>query len=168
MKALDYLKFQIKSMRSLQTSVLEDMNDEMLAHKPLGTASSIGVIWLHMIAGEEEFLSIISGEKALWETEGWNVKFRLEGAPNMGEDWLAYEDAEISCELLKSYTSSVSSRTQSYLDTLEDGSLDETVKFFTEEDPKARVWALLISHTLIHAGEIAAIKGVSGGRGLPF
>jgi hypothetical protein len=28
--------------------------------------------------------------------------------------------------------------------------------------------ALLISHTLLHAGEIAALKGVNGVKGLPF
>jgi len=168
MKRLDYLKHQVKSMRSLPTSVIEDIADEMLAQKPSGTASSIGVIWLHMIAGEDNFLSVISGEETLWESEGWNDRFGLEKVPNIGEDWSEYEDAEISCELLNGYTTAISGRTQLYLDSLEDGSLDETVKFFTDEDPKARVWALLIGHTLIHAGEIAAIKGVLGGKGLPF
>ena len=168
MKGLDYLKHQVMWMRSLQTSVIEDIEDEMLTKKPMGTTSSIGVIWLHMISGEDNFLSIISGEDSLWESEGWKNRFGLDKAPNMGEDWSKYEDAEITNELLKGYTTEISGRTQSYLDALEDGSLDETVNFFTDEDPKAKVWGLLIGHTLIHAGEIAAIKGTLGEKGLPF
>jgi len=135
MNGLDYLKYQVKWMRSLQTSVIEDIEDEMLAQKPAGTTSSIGVIWLHMVSGEDNFLSIISEDDSLWESEGWKDRFGLDKVPNMGEDWSIYEDAEITSELLNGYTSEISGRTQSYLDVLEDGSLDETMKFFTDEDP---------------------------------
>ena len=108
MKGLDYLKHQVMWMRSLQTSVIEDIEDEMLTKKPTGTTSSIGVIWLHMISGEDNFLTIISGEDSLWESEGWKVRFGLDKAPNMGEDWSKYEDAEITSELLKGYTTEIS------------------------------------------------------------
>jgi hypothetical protein len=46
--------------------------------------------------------------------------------------------------------------------------LDEKVKFFTDNDIKADVWKLLFTHSLSHAGEISAIKGTFGEKGLPF
>ena len=168
MDVTTYLHKQIKSMRSLQTSVLESLTEDVLAVKPPGTTSSIGVIWLHMVSGEEGFLSIITGEPTLWESAGWKEKFGLEYAPNMGEDWTEYQEAALTLELLQAYTEAVTQRTQAVLNDLTPEFLDEIVKFFTDSDPKGNVWVLLIGHTLIHSGEIAAIKGILGGNGLPF
>jgi uncharacterized damage-inducible protein DinB len=168
MDVVTYLPKQIKSMRSLQASVLESLTEDVLAVKPPGTPSPIGVIWLHMVSGEEGFLSIITGEPTLWESAGWKEKFSLENAPDMGEDWTEYREATLTLELLKAYTEAVNQRTQAVLNDLTPENLDETVKFFTDNDPKGNVWVLLISHALIHSGEIAAIKGVLGGQGLPF
>jgi uncharacterized damage-inducible protein DinB len=168
MDSITYLRKQIKSMRNLQASVLESLADEVLRVKPGGTASPIGVIWLHMLTGEEGFLNTITGEPGLWESAGWKEKFNLEKAPNIGEDWTEYQEANLTLELLKAYTAAVSERTSTILDSLIPEALDETVKFFTESDPKGNVWVLLIGHTLIHSGEIAALKGILGDQGLPF
>jgi hypothetical protein len=35
-------------------------------------------------------------------------------------------------------------------------------------DAKTYVLALLVSHSFLHAGETAALKGVNGVKGLPF
>jgi uncharacterized damage-inducible protein DinB len=71
-------------------------------------------------------------------------------------------------EQLRAYEEAVHAFTQTTLDVMDEHSLDETVKMFTDQDPKADVWALMITHTLIHSGEIAAAKGMFGGQGLPF
>ena len=168
MDAKTYLKKQIKSMWSLGDSVLYGLSDDVLMEVQPGTAAPIGVIWLHMANGEDNFISIIEAGKPLWESDGWKERFGLEKAPNIGEDWTGYQSAALTVELLQAYTEVVRERTKACLETTDDGSLDEMVKFFSEADPKASVWALLVSHTLIHAGEIAAIKGVLGGKGLPF
>jgi len=168
MDTITYLRKQIKSMRSLQDSVLESLTEEILKVKPGGTTSPIGVIWLHMLTGEDGFLSTITGEPSLWESAKWKEKFGLEKAPNIGEDWTEYQEVDLPLDLLQAYTTAVSERTSAVLEDLTPEALDETVKFFTESDPKASVWVLLIGHNLIHGGEIAAIKGVLGGQGLPF
>ena len=168
MDTLEYLKEQIGSMRSLQESVLKEISDEAYNHGPLGTISSIGVIWLHMVAGEDGFLSIITGDETLWESKGWKDRFGLEKTPNFGEDWKKYEEVVLPIELLREYTTAVKERCQQILERVTLESLDETVKFFTDSDPKSSVWILLVGHTLLHAGEISAIKGVLGDKGLPF
>ena len=50
----------------------------------------------------------------------------------------------------------------------DDDTLDEPVQFFTDHDTKADIWALYVDHTIHHCGEISALKGVFGGKGLPF
>jgi len=168
MDSKDYLSKQIKSMWYLQDSVLKGLNNEDLTQKPPGTLSSIGIIWLHMANGEDNFISTITGDSPLWKTCGWNEKFKLEGAPNIGEDWTEYQDAALNIHLLQDYTAAIRKQTLVCLNATSAETLDETVKFFKDSDPKANVWVLLVGHTLIHSGEIAAIKGILGGRGLPF
>ena len=163
-----YLRKQIKSMWYLQDSVLKNLTDEQLAVKPPGTTSPIGVIWLHMANGEDNFVSTIMEQPSLWKSCGWNEHFGLEKAPNIGEDWTEYQDVVLTVELLQAYSYAVRAQTETCLESTTDDNLDETVKFFTDSDPKANVWVLLVGHTLVHSGEIAAIVGVLGGKGLPF
>ena len=168
MNATTYLSKQIKSMRYLQDSILESLTDEVLVWQPPGTLTSIGLIWLHMVGGEDSFVAIMQARPSLWKTGGWKETFGLEKYPNIGEDWGAYAEARLTVADLQAYTQAVRTQTDAYLASIMDEALDEQVKFFTESDPKADVWALLVSHSLQHAGEIAAIKGMQGEKGLPF
>ena len=163
-----YLKKQIKSMWYLQDSVVKDLTDEQLMLLPPGTVSPIGVIWLHMVNSEDNFVSTIQEQESLWDSGGWDGRFSVGTVPDMGEDWTKYQDADLTVELLQAYTEAVREKTKACLKVTKGETLDETVKFFSDSDPKASVWVLLIGHTLIHSGEIAAIKGVLGNKGLPF
>ena len=168
MDAVTYLGVQLENMWSLADSATQDLEDDTLMQLPPGTVSPVGVIWLHMVNGEDGFVSLLGGGDPIWQSAGWNARFNLEKAPDFGEDWTQYQQAALSVELLQAYMLAVRERTRAFLATITNDSLDETVKFFTEADPKASVWALLIGHSLLHTGEIAAIKGVLGGKGLPF
>ena len=91
MDAVNYLEVQLKNMWSLGDSVTQDLKDGDLRQVPPGTVSPIGVIWLHMVNGEDNFLTIIEGVDPLWVSAGWNERFGLESAPNIGEDWFQYQ-----------------------------------------------------------------------------
>lgn len=162
-----YLEKQLKSMWSLQDSALESVTEEILMRQPAGTMSPIGVIWLHMLNSQDNFTAIISGTSSLWRGE-WSEKFNLAQAPSIGEDWTPYYETSLTVELLRAYSLAVRQFTQATLDGIDDQSLDETVKMFTEHDPQADVWVLMIGHTLLHCGEVAALKGIFGEQGLPF
>jgi hypothetical protein len=168
MDAKIYLRKQIRMMWYLQDAVLKGLTDEHLTQAPPGTAHPIGIIWLHMAAGEDGFVSTILQQPKLWDSDGWKERFGLEKAPNMGEDWTEYKDISLTIDLLKDYTKVVRAQTKTCLKSTTSDTLDETVKFTSESDPKANVWVFLVGHTLIHSGEIAAIKGILGEKGLPF
>ena len=162
-----YLTKQLESMWNLQKSSLESVTDAVLMQKPAGTLSPIGVIWLHMLNSQDNFTAMLSGKTTLWR-QGWAETFGLEKAPNIGEDWTPYYGTPLSVAQLRAYEEAVHAFTQSTLDALDEQALDETIKMFTDHDPKADVWVLMIGHTLLHSGEIAAAKGSFGKRGLPF
>jgi len=168
MEVKTYIRKQIKSMHNLQDSVLKGLTQDQLDHVPPGTAHPIGVIWLHMVSGEDGFISIVLEEPKLWERNGWDIKFGLEKPPNVGEDWQEYQGKLPPIELLQAYTQEVREQTAVCLESLTEETLDEKVKFFSDSDPKANPLVIMIGHTLIHSGEIAALKGIQGERGLPF
>lgn len=168
MDTKEYLQKQIESMKSLQDAAVKDLTDEQLMFNPEGTVSPIGVIWLHMVYSEDSFIAILMQKPTLWEAGGWKERFELEKAPDFGEDWTVFQESKITVDLLEAYTQAVREETSACLEATSSESLDERVKFFSESDPKADVWVLLSQHTLLHSGEIAAIKGLQGVKGLPF
>jgi uncharacterized damage-inducible protein DinB len=163
-----YLQKQIESMWHMQDSALSDLKDEQLGFLPPGTVSPIGVIWLHMVNGEDYFIATLMGGRLLWETDGWKERFGLEKGPEFGGDWSVFQDVKLTVELLQAYMEAVRKQTQACLDITNEEILDETVKFFSDNDPKADIWILLAGHILMHSGEIAALKGIQGIQGLPF
>ena len=168
MDAKKYLQSQLEGMWHLQNATLESVTDDIVMKVPDGTVSPIGVIWLHLVATQDKFVATLSGREPLWKSEGWDQKFGVEKAPGFGMDWTAYQQMGFSVSLLQEYSDAVQAFVQQALDVTGNDTLDEKIKMFTESDPKADVWVLLIGHTLHHCGEIAALKGVFGGKGLPF
>ena len=168
MNAIQYLQSQLEGMWHLQNATLESVTDDIVMKVPQGTVSPIGVIWLHLVATQDKFAATLSGMEPLWQSEGWDRKFSVEKAPGFGMDWSTYQGMDWSMELLQGYTLAVKAFVQRAIDSMDNETLDERVKFFTDSDPKSDVWILLIGHTLHHCGEIAAINGVFGGKGLPF
>ena len=66
------------------------------------------------------------------------------------------------------YQQAVRAATDAYLETLIAEELDREVRFFGSMQPVANVLTTLVAHTMGHAGDIAAIKGLQGVKGLPF
>lgn len=162
-----YLNQQVHSMWELQDAALEGLTEAQLGFLPGGTVSPIGVIWLHMMYSEDSFIAILMGKPSLWDS-GWKERFNLERPPDFGADWGEFKEKKLTVALLGAYTEAVREAIKTCLAVTTAETLDETLKFFTESDPKAAVWVLLSQHSLLHSGEIAAIKGMQGVKGLPF
>lgn len=163
-----YIMRQISGMQELVDDAFQGLTDEQLAWIPPGTANPIGLTALHLLSSMDFFLSLLSGKPRLWETQGWGAKFNLTEPPGYGDDWTAFRHATLTVEGLLAYRVVVYAELDFYLDALTPEELDRTVKLFTDHDPVAAVLALLIGHALTHAGEIAALKGVYGVKGLPY
>ena len=73
-----------------------------------------------------------------------------------------------SLAALQAYEQAVLATTETYLAALIPTDLDRTVAFIGGERPVADVLANLVVHSMGHAGEIAALKGMQGVKGLPF
>jgi hypothetical protein len=168
MDAKEYLTHQIASLRNLVDAALAGLTNEQLTWIPPGTANPIGLTALHMLASEDKFISLLRGKERLWQTQNWSGTFNLAEPPDFGRDWTVLRHATLTVESILGYQVVVRVETDFYLDALTPEALEFPIKFFTDHDRAVDVLALLITHTLIHAGEIAALKGVYGVKGLPF
>jgi len=168
MDAKTYLTYQFTSLRYFVDIALAGLTHEQLTWIPPGTANSIGLTALHMLATEDKYLSLLRGKERLWQTQNWSGTFNLAEPPGFGGDWTVLRQATLTVETILGYQVVFRVKTDFYLDALTPEGLEFPVKLFTDHDRAVDVLTLLISHTLLHAGEIAALKGVNGVKGLPF
>ena len=169
MEAREYIQRQVLSMRRLTDGALQGLTDEQLNWTPPGQANPIRAALLHLIAAEDRyFQTIIQGQPMLWETGGWSQQIGLPHPPAAGRGWDEVKATLVTLAPVQAYAQAVRATTESYLAALTDEELDRTVQFFGGDRPVADVIATFVSHTVGHAGEIAALRGVQGVKGLPF
>jgi hypothetical protein len=112
---------------------------------------------------------MLLGKPLMYKTDGWEAKT---GAAFPGDN-LALADWAKSFKMdypkFKEYADAVFANTDSYLANVAAADLDAKTQTLIGEQSKSWVVAnLLGTHLPQHAGEIAALKGVHGLKGLPF
>ena len=169
MDIIEYIQKQFAGARRQVDAVLKDTTQEQLNWTPPGTANSIGVTLVHMITSEDIFFhQFLQCQKSIWETENWGEKIGLSAPPGHTNGWDELKNKKLQLEPVLAYGKSVWAASDKFLASLNPADLDTKVAFFTGERSIADIVVLQASHILGHAGEIAAIKGVQGVKGLPF
>jgi uncharacterized damage-inducible protein DinB len=169
MDAADFIRRQIAAVRRQVGAVLRDTTDEQLNWVPPGTANTIGATYLHLLTSEDGYVqAVILGRPRVWETGNWSETIGLSAPPGRGRNWDEIRSMAFSLAALQAYEQAVHATTETYLAALIPTELDRTVAFIGGERPVADVLASLVVHSMGHAGEIAALKGMQGVKGLPF
>jgi hypothetical protein len=120
------------------------------------------------VNAEDGFIQkVLQGKPTIWETGGWAEKTGIAKPPSKGEDWSEYKYRKINIQPLQDYKAAVWAATDAYLATLTEGELDRMVKFAGGERTVAEMLILSGSQSHSHIGEIAALKGIQGAKGLP-
>jgi len=168
MNAKTYLKKQISGMYDLLDSAMEGLTAEQLLWIPPGTANPIGLTIVHALSSEDMFISVLCSKAQIWQIQGWAEKYNLSEPPGYGQDWKVYRTAKLTVASLLAYRDAVRLETKAYVEALTAKELDRKVKIFGGSQLAADVLELMCAHILFHAGEVAALKGVYGVKGLPF
>ncbi|MDR3574069.1 MAG: DinB family protein [Anaerolineaceae bacterium] len=169
MEIIEYIQKQFSGARRQVEAVLKDTTPDQLNWTPPGTANSIGVTLVHLISSEDvSFNQILKCQKSLWETENWSEKIGLSAPPGRVNGWDEIKNKTLELEPVLSYAKSVLAASDAYIADIALADLDTKVAVFNGERSIAEIMLLQASHVLSHAGEMAAIKGVQGVKGLPF
>lgn len=164
MNATAYAKLQLEQAFSLLNGTAQGMTEAQYNFKPEGTANPIGKNHVHSLTAVDFFLNFLAQGKApLWS--GFAASTGL--PQNSLEIWKF--EGKIPLDAIASYGQDVQKSALDYLATLSDGDLDrelDTRVFGTQN--VGFLLQLAGMHTVGHTGDIAALKGLQGLKGLPF
>lgn len=169
MDVIEYIRRQMAGMRRSINGTMQNMTGELFNYPSPGTANTISATYVHLIFSEDHFVQEILQDKAtVWESGRWSEKVGITKPPDIGEDWSDFKQKTLPIQPQLDYAAAVWAATDAYLDTLSAGDLDRKVKFAGGERTVADMLLLATSQALGHNGEIAALKGVQGAKGLPI
>ena len=150
---------------------MADVTPEMAAKRlPGATIQSIATIYAHAVLDEDMMLhGMALGEAPLYATGGWAAKsgVPVPPTPMITEDWA--KSIEMNLPAFKEFATSMQAKVVERIGKLTDAELAKEI-----DGPlgKMTVAGLLTGlfqyHIAGHTGEIAALKGVMGAKGLPF
>jgi hypothetical protein len=167
MDIIEYLKRQMAGMRRMVDMTMKDVTPELFNWAPPGTANTISATFIHFTSAEDNFVQgIIQGKPRLWDTGGWSEKTGVKKTPGIGENWDEFKHTALVPAPFLEYQKEVWAASDAYLAKLTGEELDRKVKFAGGERTVAEMLLLAASQSLSHAGEIAALKGVQGAKGL--
>jgi hypothetical protein len=169
MNVIEYIKLQMVGVRRSVDRVMNDMTPELFNWAPPGTANTISATFVHLMKAEDDFLQeVIQGKPSVWESGGWSQKTGIQNPPGIGEDWSEFKHRQVAIQPLQEYKAAVWAATDAYLDSLTPEMLDRKLDFHGNERSVGAMLFLSGSQSLSHIGEIAALKGIQGAKGLPI
>lgn len=166
MNLTEVLLSQLAGGQRMMDGVIADVTAEQLAWMPNATTNSISATYAHAVGAEDRFIhALFQGKLTLWEADGWGAKLGMDTLPRQ---WDQLKAVQLPWPAFREYEKVVFADAKAYVGTLTAEELDRPVQFMGREMKLGQVLAIMISHTTGHAGEIAALKGVQGVKGLPY
>ena len=167
MNILEYIRKAFAGMHHNVDANLQNMTEDLFNWPSPGTANTISATVVHFLEGEDKFInSNILGKTRVWETGNWSEKTGVKNLPGFGRDWSDFKKTRVALQPVLDYKAAVWAATDAFLANLKEEDLDRMIPFAGREITVAEMLQLCISHSLGHNGEIAALKGVQGAKGL--
>ena len=164
MKAITYAKDQIASVFNLLNICADGLDDAQYNWSPPGTSNSVAKSHVHALTAIDFFVmrAAKGGEMS------WPVFASSHNLPAKGQEIWSFE-GEIPLAATKEFGQQIQKMALEYVATLKDDDLDTVIdaQFFGKQ-PLAFFLQLVSMHTAGHAGDMAAVKGMQGIKGLPF
>ncbi|MCL4534133.1 MAG: DinB family protein [Bacteroidetes bacterium] len=162
-----YIQMQIAAAWRTSDDVTSNLTDELLNWTPPGTANPISGTLAHILGGEDRFIqALILGKPRIFDAENWGDRIGVGVLPRPGVGWDEYRGRKLSVDTFKAYQEKVRAATNAYLETVSPEELERRVDFAGRDMSVADVLVLLVIHITEHSGEIAALKGIQGAKGL--
>ncbi|MGB2693831.1 MAG: DinB family protein [Dehalococcoidia bacterium] len=172
MKVQSAVQQQLTGSHGTLGYMLSDCDPELL-NKTLPDASigSIASIYAHAVFAEDVFVHTrFQDGQPLYLSGGWEEKTGVPFPgipPAITPEWA--QALKLDLSTFQQYADAVFTATDAYLANVPDSELERTIKGAMGEYTLGWGIAILLGqHAAQHSGEIAALKGVQGLKGLPF
>ena len=173
MNAQEAVKQQLGFWHGILGQVMADCDTKALnARLPGASIGSIASIYAHAVFSEDGIVNgMLQGKQTLYEAGGWEAKTgaKWPGTPPLQRpEWSAAVNMK-DRPAFDEYAKAVYAATEAYVGSLSDADLErKTQGPIGETTVGFMVINIVGTHLTGHAGEIAALKGVQGLKGLPF
>lgn len=173
MERVRILREQLKWSHDMIEQAVADLTPDQLHHRAEGsTIASIAAVYTHTVMAEDALLNVyVRKEPLLIQQDGWVEKIGLPASllndPN--EIWtIPYENCDFA--ELREYAQQVYAATDDYLRSLAPADLEKVITFGSMGELPLDLFLTKVVawHTAHHGGEICALKGTLGLKGLPF
>ncbi len=164
------LKGQYEQSHRLIKGIIADVPPELMnSRQGTGTVGSIGSIYAHIVMAEDTIMSKVRGEASTYESGSWAERLGIE-MPGVSQtpDWAAA--VTVGPADLDAYADTVFAKTEETVGRLSGADLERLVEGVMGQPVPALVFVgqVGVIHVNEHAGEIAALKGIRGLKGLGF
>jgi len=150
-------------------AVTADLTEPVAAYRPPGGTVPAGLsLMAHALFGEDMMVNQQArGEQMVLESAGLTQATGIVNpSPEMTPEWL---DSDFKLEGLKEYATVVFAATSAFLESATAEQLDRKVSHPAGERTAAEYLAGFgVVHLAEHTGELSALKGAQGEKGLPF
>jgi hypothetical protein len=166
-----YLKGQFGFTHGTLEQVIGDVGMDLLHQKlPGSTVNNIASLYAHVVVGEDMIVNgLVMGKAPVFNADvASRTGVPLKESPFMDDAWAA--SIKMNLPAFREYAQQVYAATDAALAAMDDAFAQELVDTpFGNKQPRLEFMGNLgVTHAWGHLGEIAALKGVAGGKGLPF
>ena len=169
MDARDLLRAQLTWVHQLLDGTMSDCSQDTADFRAEGwTVNPISGIYAHIAMTQDGIVhGLVQGRPTLLESEGWDAKLGLEAAGP--RDASAWADKRFDLATVRDYVAAVQAATDAFLADAADEVLERSMETPMGEQRAIDMLANVgVVHVASHWGEIAALRGVQGEKGLPF
>lgn len=168
MRIQDLLHGQLKFSHDTLLQTMADVDDDVRHHRHDGaTIESINHIFTHVVHSEDLLVQgAARGQATVWDTAGFAERTGIHTGAADGD--IHARIGACDPELLGEYAAAVFVATEDYVKQADDAEMDRIVESFLGARPSAALLGVILWHATVHNGEIAALKGALGHKGLPF
>lgn len=166
------LKQQLAGYHDLLEQTIADCPPDAL-HKTLpgATIVSIASIYAHTVFSEDQIVQgMLQQKPPVFQSQGWagRTGIAMPTTPELTGEWA--RGVRMDLPSFREYAKAVYAATDGYVGGLSDAALERKVDTgFIDEQTVAFILSNIAAwHVAEHGGEIAALKGVQGLKGLPF
>lgn len=154
---------------ALENTIAGCSPEALVKNLPNATISNPGSIYVHAVFSEDGIVhGMLQGKPPLFHQQGWGPKLSVQMPenPQMNLEW--GRAVALDLPSFQQYAKAVYQATDSFLQSLPEAELTRKIQAPFGETDVAFMLNVLVIHPPMHTGEIAALKGEQGLKGLPF
>ena len=169
MEAKELLRLQFKQANQFVEMTMDGLTQDIADRKiPGSTINTIARVYGHMVLDQDLMVGgMVKGGDLVLTKDGWGAKVGVtDPNPRQTDEWAEHK---VDVAAFREYARAVYAATDAFLAGAPDADLAKEVDSPLGKQPAIVFLGTIgLSHVNEHWGEIAALKGVQGLKGLPF